>query len=168
MKNYRPYKNLKSIEGFTLVEMIVVLLIFGVGMAAFSLTLSTYWTATDTHVKRSDIYQELNTIIERVSFDGRSAQIIDVVNSKNTIFIDDTGNIIVQYKITSSDEFQQIPNGTGTPIVLSKAIDAAQSGFIDTGKGILLDIHMKDDSFGKPINISTQTEIFPRNVVNQL
>lgn len=158
-----------SRNGFTLTEMLAVILMIGVmGSVIFAVFL-TNWEALEDQIVRSDLWHEANEIVDAVTTDGRAAKSIQVMaagaQADNTAsFTGIDGEVFVIYRITPDGRLLVERNAVSR--TLSDNIDAANSAFVrddDTGRGLRLNLTLTDTLLRRAVSIATATEIFPRN-----
>jgi len=114
-------------KAFTLAD-----LILGIGTAMFYSVLSMNWMASEQHITRSDMWQELNRVVETANADGRRSNLITVSNPLSVIFSDNNGTVIATYTITAGGLIQR-DTGTG-PVTLSEKADQTNSSFVINGR----------------------------------
>ncbi|HBR14535.1 MAG TPA: hypothetical protein DD723_03195 [Candidatus Omnitrophica bacterium] len=148
-------------KAFTLVELIVVVLILGIGTAMFYSVLSMNWMASEQHITRSDMWQELNRVVETANADGRRSNLITVSNPLSVIFSDNNGTVIATYTITAGGLIQR-DTGTG-PVTLSEKADQTNSSFVINGRSVIMTLVLQENVMGDPVQARTSVEIFPRN-----
>lgn len=151
--------------GFTLMETITVLMIIGVLGSVFYTVFVTNWFAFEDRIARANLWHEANEIVETMTADGRSAQMIDVftdgAGNKSAVLSDSLDQTLVTYLITAEGRFQM--NKNGVVKTLSEHINPNQSDFTKEGRGLRVQLAMSELIFKRTITIGTSTEIFPRN-----
>ena len=160
-KDSTEYKYFLKKKAFTLVELIVVVLILGIGTAMFYSVLSMNWMASEQHITRSDMWQELNRVVETANADGRRSNLITVSNPLSVIFSDNNGTVIATYTITAGGLIQR-DTGTG-PVTLSEKADQTNSSFVINGRSVIMTLVLQENVMGDPVQARTSVEIFPRN-----
>lgn len=160
-KAVTEYKYFSQKKAFTLIELIVVVLILGIGTAMFYSVLSMNWIASEQHITRSDIWQELNTIVETANADGRKSNAMTVSNPFSLVFLDNNGAVIATYTITAGGLIQR-DTGAG-PVTLSEKVDQTNSSFVTSGRSVIMTLVLQGDVMGDPVQARTSVEIFPRN-----
>lgn len=152
-------------KGFTLVEMLTVLVILFVLGGVFYTVFVTNWFAFEDRIARTNLWQEANEIIETITADGRFAQTIDVFTdgsgNKSAILNDSLNQPVATYLITADGRFQI--NKNGVIKTLSGHINPIESVFTKQGRGLRVELDLEDLIFKRTINVNTSTEIFPRN-----
>ena len=122
------------------------------------------WEAFDSYIARADLGQELDEMIDTVAKDGRFAKQVNLTSTgalKQAAFIDPDGNVLGTYTIKNTGEFI-IHRGQNDSVVSTK-MDFVNSSFDKRGKSILLTLALADRIFGKQVNLTSATEIYPRN-----
>ncbi|MGE0268221.1 MAG: type II secretion system protein [Candidatus Omnitrophota bacterium] len=152
-------------RGFTLIEMLTVLVILMILGGVFYTVFVTNWSAFEDRIARTNLWQEANEIIETMTADGRFAQTIDVFSdgsgNKSAVLNDSFNQPVATYLITSDGRFQI--NKNGVIKTLSGHINPGQSVFTKQGRGLRVELGLEDVIFKRTINVDTSTEIFPRN-----
>lgn len=155
-------------KSFTLIELLTVIVIVGIGMALFYSVLFMNWIALEKQLSLVDLQMEADKIVDMLSSEGRAAKDIGVEEEgKNAVFIfpDDTN---ITHKITSNNdpkkpgELQKI-NG-GNTIMISEYISAEDSSFKKEGGLLLINLVLKDDVFDREIKVAVSTQVYPRNI----
>jgi len=152
-------------RGMTLVEMLVVLVISAVGIVLFYTVFITNWQAYQTHLTRSNLWEEADTIMEMVSTSVRDMRQIDVESGdeqQTATLTDPDGNIFASFLMTRAGEFQIVSAGNNTS-TLTKNLDYPRSSFVKQGKALLVNLALTDQVFRQQVKIQTAAEIFPRN-----
>ena len=160
--------NRESQSGFTLIEMMTVLAMITVGIALFYSVFILNWQAFDHHITRSNLWQEMDLIVDNLTLEGRlSRQInVSVDSSAQTVtFVDAAGLTMAVYSMQNTGQFL-ISKGVNVETV-SQHLDFTNSSFKKTdaglGRGLVITLALKDDVMGQAINITTSTEVYPRN-----
>ena len=149
-------------EGFTLVEMITVLAIFGIGSALFYTTFVNNWRILDDQLVRVNLWHDANSIVGSVSGNGRGARTIslfeDPVSKTATLELYDTS--IVVYTMSSNGRLVMTKGGATE--LLTDRVDFTLSSFESFQNSLKFILVLQDDSFGRKITATTSTQIFPR------
>ena len=117
--------------------------------------------ASEQHITRSDMWQELNRVVETANADGRRSNLITVSNPLSVIFSDNNGTVIATYTITAGGLIQR-DTGTG-PVTLSEKADQTNSSFVINGRSVIMTLVLQENVMGDPVQARTSVEIFPRN-----
>lgn len=156
---------LNNNKGFTLIEILTVLVIFMVLGGVFYTVFVTNWFAFEDRIVRSNLWHEANEIVETITADGRFAQTIDVftdgTGNKSAVLNDSLNQPVATYLITADGRFQI--NKSGVVKTLSDNLNAVQSGFIKQGRGLRVQLALEELILKRVIHVGTSTEIFPRN-----
>ena len=151
-------------KGFTLVEIVMVLAILGVAMLSFYTVFFMNWQAFDSTVSQADFNQDLDGIVDRIALDGRHAAQIILTNTATTqqaAFVDINSTMLGTYTLQNNGVLTlTTPNGNQ---VLSDKLDFNNSNFSQQGKSILVKLTLTNSVFGRPVNLTSSTEIFQRN-----
>lgn len=157
-----------SKKSFTLVEMLTVLAIIGIGIALFYSVFFLNWSAFDKEIARVDLWQEANEIIDRISLDIKSAEQVDFNDNRGSPSFFDSitltfpdGNSSI-YTITNAGEFQ-LDTGGGA-VGLSQNIDYNNSFFVDNPQSVKLNLALENDVLGRRVKVRTSTEACLRNL----
>jgi len=151
----------KSLQGFTLIEIITVVAIIGIGAGLFYSLFLMGWSAFDSELTRVNLWQELTEIIQQVSFDARAAQSMNFVDDKEITFSFFDGNSTT-YKITLDGEFQQIRGGNTT--VFSYNVAYNNSSFGRVGDSLKMNLTLVERTLRGEVVARTSTKICPRNI----
>jgi prepilin-type N-terminal cleavage/methylation domain-containing protein len=147
-------------KGLTIMELLVVVAIVGIVSALFYSVFYLNWFSFDRCVTRINLCEEARIIADRVSFQVRSAKDINLVNNKSVVleFVDGSSTT---YTITDSGQFQV--TDAGNSFVLSSKVDFQVSYFRLDFSALVFYLVLKDEVFGKPIEVKTVVEVMPRN-----
>ncbi|MBZ0165456.1 MAG: prepilin-type N-terminal cleavage/methylation domain-containing protein [Candidatus Omnitrophica bacterium] len=153
-------------SGFTLIEVLIVLVVLSILGGVFFTVFVTNWDALEDRITRTNMWHDANDIIESMTNDGRFAKTVDVQTddegNRVTDFIDFADQLFVTYKITPDGRF--LMERDGKTKVMSTAMDPAQTGFNRQGQGLRVSLALKEELLRREITISTATEIYPRNI----
>ncbi len=160
----------KNNAGFTLMEMVVVLAILGTAIASFHGIFINNWTALDTFSVRANLSQEMDDIVDTISYDARNAQrgLMDIATDQKSVVFS-TPNL----SLWTTASYTMAQDGTLTMVrstadgdvqtrILSRNVDYANSTF-NNNSNFTINLELTNDVFGRPITIDTSTEIFARN-----
>ncbi len=139
---------LRKKKGFSLIEMVTVLAIITVSMGIFYRVFFLNWEAFDTFIARADLSQELDEMIDKITYDGRFSKQITLTSTptvKQAAFFDPDGNLIGTYSIKNTGEFV-INRGTDDYTASTK-IDFTNSHFDKRGKSVLVTLALTDRIF---------------------
>jgi len=151
-------------HGFTMTEIVVTLLIIGVGIGLFSSVFISNWGALEDRIKRANLATEASQLFEQMSIDGRNSRSIDVTATAISIsgaFTNAVDNSVVTYSISDTGTITRAKGATIK--IFSTHGVLADSNFTKNGKNLLINLRLKDDVFMRPIHITTSIEILPRN-----
>ena len=151
-------------SGFTLIEMMTVLAMIAVGMAVFYSVFILNWQAFDHHITRSNLWQEMDFIVDNLTLKGRLSRQINVSansSAQTVTFMDAAGLPMAVYSMQNTGQFS-ISKG-GNVETVSQHLDFTNSSFAGRGRGLVITLALQDDVMGQAINIATSTEVYPRN-----
>ncbi len=163
---------MKSRRGFTLTEIVVVLVMLSTLLTVFFNVFITNWAAYQDQIVRSDLLQQSNDIFEKITNDSRKASsfggfvVSNAPNEKTLTIKDPDNNVIAIYKIsslagrTTLDVFRP---GMTAPQLLSNQVLFANSIFDANGPKLTIDLAMETGTFMHKVQMLTSTEIFSRN-----
>lgn len=152
-------------KGVSLVEMLVVVVIVGIAMATFYLVFLKNWEAFDILITRANLAQELDTVVDKIIYDARGSQTINIVNPKEVRFVDPS-NIARTYRFNQNPPQVQLLQGNNPSIILSNSLDFANSSFSNVGtnsKTIQVQLSLLENIFGKNINVQSSFQVYRRN-----
>lgn len=165
-------RHLRAVKGFTLVEIVTVLVIIGIGMTLFYSVFFLNWFAVNSYIARADLWQEMDAAIDQISLDARLANDIVLTQSgtqKNVNFLETdpvtrSSKNLSEYLLDSSGKLQ-VRRGTATlPSLISDHVNFAKSSFtLPSFRDLKVDLTLNDDVLGKTIEINSSTEIYRRN-----
>ena len=156
---------------FTLIELVVVLAIIGIGASLFYSVFLLNWISFESQIAQANLWQEAQLALQKISFDVRVAKEIDITNKSITLTFPDNSTLI--YTITPSGELQRIQ--TETISVISDKIDYNSSCFhfesedcsveetADNVKSLKIFLTLSENVFNREIKVTTSTQIFCRN-----
>lgn len=153
-------------SSFTLVELVTVVAVIGIGSALFYLIFILNWSSFDNLIARVDLRQEANQIIEKISFEGRWAERKNIPHDKTLVLFFPDGTSTT-YTFTSEGELQRLRGTTIT--ILSRNVDFSNSSFEDEVGGVevnsfIVNLVLEEDVFGRRIEVRSSTEIYLRNL----
>ena len=164
MKQY-----LKNNRGLTIVEIMTVIVILGIASGVFYSTLVINHDALGTYISRSDMWNDMDVVVDAVSRDGRNARQItlDATNQVATLS-DETGAAFAVYTINRDGTLTVARDG-GAPEVMTihavpgDATMAVGTSFFDlSGKSLVVNLTFAEQLFNRVAQISTSTEVLPR------
>ncbi len=153
-----------SNKGFSLTEIVVVVLIFGVGIGLFNMVFINNWSAYEDRIGRANLWTEANQFFEAMSVEGRNAKLITVTtttNAKTTEFTNVASDAITTFTITDTGELRRVKNAE-TKIFGTHAV-FAQSSFTRNNRGLIVELQLQQGVLQHTINIFASIEILPRN-----
>lgn len=157
----------RSKRSFSLVELITVLAIIGVGIGIFYSVLFVNWESLERQLTLIDLQMEADRIIERVSFDGRYASDLAVSEDGKSVTFDylTGGGNPVTYDLLANGHIQRTLQGSPTENV-SEYIDFNNSFFVRNGNILEVNLMLNDNVFGRreAVVLRASTQISPRNL----
>lgn len=150
-------------RGFTLVEIITVLAIIGVGIGLFYSVFLLNWFSYDREIVFTNLWTEMSEIIQRISFDARFANNMNLVNDKEVIF-SFFENSSVTYTMTPAGILQRVDDG-GISTILSQNLLYSNSSFVIEGGYLKMNLTLVDKTFRGDVVVKTSTKVCPRNII---
>ena len=160
----RRKKSLMSMAGFTLVEIIAVLAIIGIGISLFYTVLYVNWTSFEKQLSLIDLQMEADMILERIVFDGKVANQFAVTPDQKSVtlsFLDGTNTI---YTLTPAGGITQFDSVRGSVFTIAQNIDYNQSSFQSQGNYFNTTLVSVADVLGRRVELNVATQIMPRNL----
>ncbi len=149
-------------RGFSLVELLIVLIIIGIGIAMFYSTLYVNWTSFEKQVSSIDLQMEADKISEVISDDGRYAKTFSVLSGGKQAHFEFPDSTTVDYFLTPQGQIQRSLNGAAAYNV-SEFVDYNNSLFKMSNSCLVGDIALSDIVFGQKTQLSFSVQVFPRN-----
>lgn len=153
-----------SKKGFSLTEIVVVVLIFGIGIGLFNTVFINNWSAYEDRIERANLWSEANQFFEAMSVEGRNAQLIAVTttgNAKTAVFTNAATNTLTTFVITDTGELRRLKNAEIK--IFGKHANFAQSNFTRNNRALIVELQLQEVVLNHPVNIFASTEILPRN-----
>lgn len=158
---------LRSNKGFSLFEIITVVLITGLGMTLFSVVFVNNWTAYEDRINHANLMNEANQILDEMSYEARKSKQIDLVQTGTTKTItffsglDNTTSVVVM----RDDGTVTLTRG-GTTKTMTTHLDFAGTEIIrdaTVGRNLQINLDLKDFAGTREFHVRTATEVQPRN-----
>lgn len=145
-----------SLTGFTLVELVTVLVIVGISLGLFYSLFYLNWTSLQRQLALNDLVAEAARIIERISFDTKMAVQIDLPDNKTAqlTYQDGSSNT---YSLVDSGQIQR--NGQ----IISEYINFDESSFEMEDQSLIVSLLLEDDILSQVVQLPVETEAFCRN-----
>ncbi len=167
-KTKRLFFRLRSRAGWTLVEILAASLVLAAATGAFYSVFVTHWLALEGYTVRTQLWDEAGTIIHRMTEDGRTAKTINVIEaagvSKTAVFLDTSATQTARYTIVHNGRLTRT-DVAGT-VQLSDSADFGNSSFLKNGDSLRIILNLRAPAFTREVEISTESEVFPRNYLN--
>lgn len=157
----------KMKKGFTIVEMVVVLAILGVGIGLFYSIFYVNWSATEQNLRLIDLQEDADSIIENISFDAKFAESFVVsANGKSVVlsYSDPIAYPDITYTFNVNSQIVKTVAGSPLTKVISERMDFNGSSFENVGNFLRINLLLFDDIFGRRIEFRVTTQLFPRNL----
>lgn len=152
----------RCLQGFSLVELLTSIVIIGVLIAIFYSVFILNWKTMEDYSVRSELWQDMDVIIDQVTLDAReSAQINVSADQKNVSLLNRQSVVIATYAFTAGGMCQATRSGVTT--TLSNSLDYALSTFRKNGESLVVNVVLTGDVLGRGVTIDASTEIYPRN-----
>ncbi|MBP7217245.1 MAG: prepilin-type N-terminal cleavage/methylation domain-containing protein [Candidatus Omnitrophica bacterium] len=156
-------------RAFSLFELVVVIIIIGIGIAMFYSTLLTNWAAYEKRVSDIDLQMEGDRIVEFISNDAKSAREIRVTPDGKQVtlcYSSDCATATI-FRITGADRVERSTDGGATYTEISRYLNTNRSIFSMVGNRLNrleVNLLLRDIVFGETVNLTVTTQIFPRNL----
>lgn len=148
---------------FTLIELMTVLVVIGIGMVMFYSTFFINWASFDNQIARTNLWQEINEIMNIISFDGKYAKAMDVSEDGSSVTFTFPDNSQAVYSITPQGTLEVTKAGITN--VLSQNIYVANSSFAEDTNSLVVNLALQQkEVFGQIVAAKTSTKIYPRNL----
>ncbi len=158
---------LRNQRGFTLTEIILVLVIFAIGFGLFNSVFINNWFAYEDRIKRANLWSEANLFFEDMSFEGRNSRLIEIANgpdSKTVTFTStDSPPVLTVFTLTSAGTMSRARGNMSKDYGTHADFAACDFSFGIDRKDVLVNLKLKDTIFTRDIHITTSTEIMARN-----
>ncbi len=155
----------KSNKGFTLTEILVVVLIFGVGVGLFNTIFINNWAAYEDRIARANLWNQANQFFEQLSFEARNASKVDLVitDSKKAVLLTNAGDdpTITSFILSNDGNLSQVKSDLTK--IISTHVVFLKSNFKKSDKSLIVDLQLVDSVFGRNIHLAASTEVFLRN-----
>lgn len=152
-------------RGFTLVEIITVLLIMSIGIGLFYLVLYTNWISFEKQLSLIDLQMEADLILDRIAFDGKFASQFTVAADQKNIILSFLDGSSVTYTLTSTGQITRTDSNSGSAFVMARNIDFTPSSFQTRGSYFEITLVLTDDVLGSRVALNVATQIMPRNLL---
>ncbi|MCM8827455.1 MAG: hypothetical protein NC904_08090 [Candidatus Omnitrophica bacterium] len=151
-------------KSFTLVEIITVLVIVGISIGLFYSVFYVNLVSLDKETTSLNLWEESKEIVEKISFDGKICGRIELISEKEIafIFLDHSE---VRYIFSEDGQLIRKTLGDmGENVIISSNINYDGSKFdLDNDRVLILELTLEEDVLGKPVTVSTSTQIMLRN-----
>lgn len=150
-------------RSFTLVELITVLVIVGIGTGLFYSVLFVNWSSYEKQLSLIDLQMEADLIMEMISTDVKAAQLFTVSgDNKSVVLFFPAGGSTVTYSLMNNGRMQK--TSLGNTNILSENIDYINSSFNRAGDALEVNLTFNERIFGRRVELGTSTQIVPRNL----
>ena len=154
-------------RAFTLVEMVTVLAIIGIGAALLYAIFFLNLASFEKQLSLIDLQMDADKIIEILSFDCKRANTVDVSADGKQVdfaFPEPGTNPPVSYLFTDAPSPGILRRISGVDSVISQNIDYANSSFSRQGDSLTIDLLLEDNVFRRGMTVRVETLILPRNL----
>lgn len=153
--------NIGNRRGISLVEILTVLAIVGIGSGLFYSVFYVNWIAFEKELALADLQLEADEIMEAVAIDVRYSVDFAVAEGGKEVAITLPLDEIITYTVTEAGEVTRVKDET-TKTFTSRA-DYDASLFTDIGNYLAFDLTLFDTIVGDRLAISVSTQAYPRN-----
>lgn len=152
-------------KGFTLTEIVVVVLIFGIGVGLFNTIFINNWSAYEDRIARANLWNQANQFLEELSLEARNSKTIEVTAtaSNKSIILTNAGDdsVVTTFTLTDTGTLSRLKNET-TKVFSTQAV-FSKSAFTKGTKNLNVDLQLSDTVLGRIIHINASTEVLLRN-----
>lgn len=157
----RASSNRMNKRGISLVEILTVLAIVGIGSGLFYSVFYVNWIAFEKQLALADLQLEADEIMETIAIDVRYSVDFIVEEGGKEVSITLPQDEIVTYTVTEAGEVSRTKAET-TKTFTSRA-DYDASIFTDVGNYLAFDLTLFDTIVGDRLALSVSTQAYPRN-----
>ena len=158
-----------SRKGFSLVELLAVLMITGIGATLFSVVFVNNWFAYEDRINRANLLNESNQIIDQMSFEGRNAKLVDVVTGADKTTVTYTNAVdssLVLFELHTDGTLTMTKNKNTRN--LTTHLDYVNSSIVQEGATnfnfkLIVSLALKDGAGTRDIHVTAGSEIYLRN-----
>jgi prepilin-type N-terminal cleavage/methylation domain-containing protein len=147
-------------KGFSLVELLTVVIIIGISIGLFYTTFYYNWLTMNTYTARADLMQEMDQVIDVVTEKVREADDFTISTSPtlSTVTLSPSGQVL-SFDSTGQFLFQNGPSIQN----LSYSVDSANSSFTSDTGALNLQLTLREPTPGQDAILSTFIQVYPRN-----
>ena len=150
-------------RGMTLVEIVTVIAVIGVGIGIFYTTFLQNWWAFDDQLTRINLWQDANEITRLFTDDARASRQLAVATTTDvstaTLTLPDGSSVVYSMRANGIFEITR----AGATAILSQNVDFNNSSFEQVGNSLRLVLTLNDDIlFGRRVAVTTSTQAFSR------
>ncbi len=157
----RSNSNPGNKRGISLVEILTVLAIVGIGSGLFYSVFYVNWIAFEKELALADLQLEADEIMEAVAIDVRYSVDFIVAEGGKEVAIQLPQDVIVTYTVTEAGEVSRTKDETTK--IFSPRADYDASIFTDIGNYLAFDLTLFDTIAGHRLALSVSTQAYPRN-----
>ncbi len=154
-----------SKKAFSLVELLAVLMITGIGVTLFSVVFINNWFAYEDRINRANLLNETNQIIDQMSFEGRNSKQVEIANGadKTTVtYYSALDNSLIIFELHSDGTVTLTKSGKTR--TLTTHLDFANSSLTQlNGEDVTVNLTLKDMAGTRDIHVTAGSEILIRN-----
>ncbi len=156
---------IRAKKGFTLTEIVVVVLIFGVSVGLFNTIFINNWSAYEDRIARANLWNQANQFFEDLSLEARNSKTIEVTTTatNKSIILTNAGDdpIVTTFTLTDTGTLSRLKSAT-TKTFSTQAV-FLKSAFTKNTKNLNVDLQLSDTVLGRAIHINASTEVLLRN-----
>lgn len=155
---------LRSPKGVSLFEVLIVVLLTGLGMALFSTVFVNNWFAYENRIVHANLMNEANTVLDTMTAEGRLSRQIDLGGSASqrtaTFYSGLDGSTSV---LTLFNDGRVTFAKSGATKTLTTHLDLANSSLTSNARSLQVRLALTDIAGTRPVRVSGETEVLPRN-----
>ncbi len=149
-------------SGFTLVELLTVVVILGILISFFYTTFFSSWAEMDNYATRSNLWQDMNRVMDKVTVQARQAKGITVASDgRSVVLVDSFGSNFATFAFNVAGELTLTQPGSVE--LLTDRVDVGLSSFSKNSEALVVKMVLADMLAMRRVQIETTTEVFPRN-----
>lgn len=151
-------------NGFTLVELLVATIALGILVIMAGIVFIGNLRAMDNYSVRTQLWQEMDAVMDVVSLDARDSSNISVSgDSKSVSFVNNFGDTISTYTL-NSDGTLRVDRGASISTLSDHVVPGDSSFDLRGGLSLVVTLTLQDEKvLGQPVTITSSMQVLPRN-----